>query len=84
MGSSRPIPEKARRGVPLQARILGIDPGSQVTGYGIVESRDGRIVHVAHGTVRASRERSTERRLADLYRSLLVFQIFSPFYFERW
>jgi crossover junction endodeoxyribonuclease RuvC len=55
----------------LQARILGIDPGSQVTGYGIVESRDGRIVHVAHGTVRASRERSTERRLADLYRSLL-------------
>ena len=55
----------------MQARILGIDPGSQVTGYGVVERRDGELVHVAHGTLRASRESSIERRLAALYRSLL-------------
>jgi crossover junction endodeoxyribonuclease RuvC len=55
----------------LQARILGIDPGSQVTGYGVVERRDGEIVHVAHGTLRASKEGSPERRLADLHRALL-------------
>lgn len=55
----------------MQARILGIDPGSQVTGYGIVERRDGRLLHVAHGTLRASGDASPQRRLADLYRSLL-------------
>jgi crossover junction endodeoxyribonuclease RuvC len=55
----------------LQARILGIDPGSQATGYGVVEHRDGKLVHVAHGTLRASRDASPERRLADLHRCLL-------------
>ena len=33
-------------------RILGIDPGSKATGYGIVDRVDGRVVHVAHGTLR--------------------------------
>jgi crossover junction endodeoxyribonuclease RuvC len=30
-------------------RILGIDPGSRTTGYGIIESTGQRSVHVAHG-----------------------------------
>ncbi len=32
-------------------RILGIDPGSVTTGYGIVESDGRSSVHVAHGCV---------------------------------
>src|SRR6266850_6957163 len=32
-------------------RILGIDPGSVVTGYGVVESVAGRLRAVAHGTI---------------------------------
>ncbi|MGH0032382.1 MAG: crossover junction endodeoxyribonuclease RuvC [Myxococcota bacterium] len=55
----------------MQARILGIDPGSQVTGYGVVERRDGELVHVAHGTLRASKEQRAEQRLDALYRALL-------------
>ncbi len=32
--------------------ILGIDPGSRATGYGIVESRGGRLRPIAYGVVR--------------------------------
>ncbi|MBI1950771.1 MAG: crossover junction endodeoxyribonuclease RuvC [Acidobacteria bacterium] len=31
--------------------ILGIDPGSGSTGYGVVESRSGRLRALAHGTI---------------------------------
>lgn len=33
-------------------RILGIDPGSNATGFGVVDRDGARLVHVAHGTVR--------------------------------
>jgi crossover junction endodeoxyribonuclease RuvC len=33
-------------------RILGIDPGSRMTGYGVIEVRDRRTVYVASGCVR--------------------------------
>jgi crossover junction endodeoxyribonuclease RuvC len=33
-------------------RILGIDPGSRLTGYGIVESTGNRLVYVACGCIR--------------------------------
>ena len=32
-------------------RILGVDPGSRKTGYGIVETDGNRITHVAHGVI---------------------------------
>jgi crossover junction endodeoxyribonuclease RuvC len=51
-------------------RILGIDPGSNVTGYGIVERADGRLRHVAHGTLRPPRRAELPARLAALHRAL--------------
>jgi len=51
-------------------RILGIDPGSNVTGYGVVEQQDGRLAHVAHGTLRARRGAALELRLEHVYRAL--------------
>jgi crossover junction endodeoxyribonuclease RuvC len=33
-------------------RILGIDPGSRLTGYGIVDLLGNQVRHVAHGTLR--------------------------------
>ncbi len=48
-------------------RILGIDPGSNATGYGIVERQPGGIVHVAHGTIRTPSGQSLELRLASLH-----------------
>ena len=51
-------------------RILGIDPGSSATGYGVVERREGRLVHVAHGTLRPPRDLSLASRLDHLHRSI--------------
>lgn len=51
-------------------RILGIDPGSVATGYGVVERREGRLVHVAHGTLRPPSGASFARRLDFLHRSM--------------
>jgi crossover junction endodeoxyribonuclease RuvC len=56
---------------PRALRILGIDPGSQVTGYGVVEQIGGRLVHVAHGTIRPPRGGSLASRLHRLHEVLL-------------
>jgi crossover junction endodeoxyribonuclease RuvC len=32
-------------------RILGIDPGSRVTGYGIVEKQGNRLIHIDNGAI---------------------------------
>ncbi|NMA92896.1 MAG: crossover junction endodeoxyribonuclease RuvC [Firmicutes bacterium] len=51
-------------------RIMGIDPGVAVTGYGVVEEQGDRWRRVVSGCIRTgSRERSPER-LAQIYRHL--------------
>ena len=53
-------------------RILGIDPGSRITGYGIIESNKGATRHVASGCLRvgdgafAGRLREIFLRVGDL------------------
>lgn len=37
-------------------RILGIDPGSQITGFGIVDAADGRARAVAWGAIKTAGE----------------------------
>lgn len=51
-------------------RVLGIDPGSQATGFGVVERSGGVVRHVAHGTLRPPKEGTTARRLDVLYATL--------------
>lgn len=42
-----------RAAVPAAAvRILGIDPGSRFTGWGVIEARGAKLVHVASGCIR--------------------------------
>lgn len=48
-------------------RILGIDPGSVATGWGIVERRGSLCAHVAHGTVRPPRGAALATRLGALH-----------------
>jgi crossover junction endodeoxyribonuclease RuvC len=52
-------------------RILGIDPGSNVTGYGVVETSGRGPVHVAHGTLRPARTASIPVRLAAIQEGLV-------------
>ena len=47
-------------------RILGIDPGSSATGYGVVEQQEGRLRHVAHGVLRPRTGDALPLRLAVL------------------
>ncbi len=51
-------------------RILGIDPGSRATGYGIVERNGHQISHVVHGTLRPPRGGEAAGRLAALLAEL--------------
>ena len=50
-------------------RILGIDPGSSATGFGVVERRGGDVVHVAHGVIRM-RAGGLSQRLDELHRAV--------------
>ena len=51
---------------PLPIRILGIDPGTAVTGWGIVERRGSRFTSSAHGAFRPAKNLSREARLSML------------------
>jgi crossover junction endodeoxyribonuclease RuvC len=50
-------------------RILGIDPGSRVTGYGIVESNGSLTRYIASGCIRMA-ERPFEARLERIFRGV--------------
>ncbi len=52
-------------------RILGIDPGTHVTGYGVVEKRGSRILHVDNGCLAAKKTNSLPERLDQIYTSLI-------------
>jgi crossover junction endodeoxyribonuclease RuvC len=54
----------------MSGRILGIDPGSIRTGYGIVELQRGKLVEVASGTIRADERAPLEERLLIIHAEL--------------
>ena len=49
-------------------RILGIDPGSQITGFGVVEATGSRTTAVQWGSIRTEGEHS--ERLRDIFHTL--------------
>lgn len=51
-------------------RILGIDPGSIATGYGVVEKVSGSLIHIADGTVRAKGSMKLPERLLPIFDGL--------------
>lgn len=48
-------------------RILGLDPGLRRTGWGVIETRDNRLSHIANGTIVPPPKASTATRLTYLY-----------------
>ena len=48
-------------------RVLGIDPGSQVTGYGVVEKVKSKLVWVTHGEIRPGRGALLTQCLETIY-----------------
>jgi crossover junction endodeoxyribonuclease RuvC len=50
--------------------VLGIDPGTASTGYGVVESRGGRLTAVSGGVISTTPDEPLERRLGAIFNSL--------------
>jgi crossover junction endodeoxyribonuclease RuvC len=51
-------------------RILGIDPGSATTGYGVIERAGGNLAHRTHGVFRLSAGRPLSERLGEIHRRI--------------
>jgi len=51
-------------------RVLGIDPGSLITGFGVVEDAAGSLGALAWGTVRTSSNQPLHVRLKHIYDGL--------------
>ncbi|TNE49502.1 MAG: crossover junction endodeoxyribonuclease RuvC [Deltaproteobacteria bacterium] len=50
-------------------RILGIDPGSIITGWGIVESDGNRLFHIDNGGI-FTRNKEFHQRLKEIYQGI--------------
>lgn len=51
----------------MAVRILGLDPGLRVTGWGLIEAEGNRLAHRAAGVLRIAEAAPMARRLADLF-----------------
>ncbi|HEX4330543.1 MAG TPA: crossover junction endodeoxyribonuclease RuvC [Usitatibacter sp.] len=51
-------------------RILGIDPGLGITGYGVVEKSGPQLVYLASGRIRSDQSRPLAERLATILAGL--------------
>ncbi len=47
-------------------RVLGIDPGSQITGYGIIEETENNFRVLTHGVIRAAKKRHLPDKLNEI------------------
>lgn len=52
-------------------RILGIDPGLGITGYGLIDARGNNVRLIEAGIIRSSAKHRIERRLAEIYRKII-------------
>ena len=60
-------------------RILGIDPGTRITGYGIIDAEGNRLRHVDNGIVKTRSSDPLPLRLKAIYDGLtVVLKEFSP------
>jgi crossover junction endodeoxyribonuclease RuvC len=51
-------------------RLLGLDPGLRKTGWGVIDAADGRLRHVANGTVDSDERRALSERLLQLFEGI--------------
>lgn len=60
----------------LWMRVLGIDCGSEITGYGVVESdehsRNPRLVCLKFGAIRLAKQKTLPQRLKQVFDELLA------------
>ncbi len=52
-------------------RVLGFDPGTATVGYGIVEGKGNRLIHIAHGVITTPPDHHFAVRLKTIYEGCL-------------
>jgi len=52
--------------------ILGVDPGLNRCGWGVILSEGSRLSHIAHGVIKPPSQQQLASRLHDLYEALCV------------
>jgi crossover junction endodeoxyribonuclease RuvC len=50
--------------------VIGVDPGSRHTGFGVIRGEAGRLNHLAHGQIAAKSRAPLELRLCQIYDGL--------------
>lgn len=48
-------------------RVLGLDPGTATTGYGMIKGRGARLVHIAHGVIETPPHTPFATRLRTIF-----------------
>ena len=51
-------------------KILGIDPGSHVTGYGVIEKKGNYLKHIVHGEIKPKKDSSLSEVLVYIYQQI--------------
>ena len=51
-------------------RILGIDPGMAIVGYGLIEVKDSEITLLTSGSIQTDKKLSDSKRLLEIYNDL--------------
>ena len=60
-------------------RIIGIDPGTAIVGYGIVDYNENESRLVTSGSIQTSKNLSDDKRLAEIYSDLSeIIKKYSP------
>ncbi|WP_422035109.1 crossover junction endodeoxyribonuclease RuvC [Reyranella sp.] len=52
-------------------RLIGLDPGLRLTGWGVIEVEGNRLRHVAHGVVKVATTGTLAERLRDLFEGVV-------------
>ena len=51
-------------------KILGVDPGSRATGYGLIEQQGNRLIHLDNGAIFTESQEALANRLQCIYQQL--------------
>ncbi len=63
----------------LPVTILGIDPGTATTGFGVIEMNSSGLALVTYGLIKTAKEGSPENRLASIFDEMnLLFTRYNP------
>jgi crossover junction endodeoxyribonuclease RuvC len=56
----------------MPIRVLGLDPGIAIMGYGVIEDNDGNLTAIEYGALSTPAKQATSQRLRSLYEGVIA------------